>query len=355
MHETKFISHQPEYYHAWPTVARRKNGELLLTYSGGREAHICPFGRVEMMRSHDDGKTWGWPCVVLDTESDDRDSGVLETAKGTILATTFTSLAYAERLAQAEKKTAGQPDAWPEEKLRRWHLAHDRLTEEQRKAMLGAWMIRSTDDGKTWSAPYRSIVNSPHGPIQLADGRLLYAGKALWQDNRIGVCESKDDGQSWQWLAEIPARPGDDFNAYHELHAVEAANGRLIAHIRNHNKTDAASILQSESTDGGKTWSLPHAIGVWGLPSFLLRLKDDRLLMTYGHRRAPFGNQARLSSDNGDTWSEPILISSDGDGSDIGYPSTVQLGDGSLLSIWYEKNKGKPNAMLRQAHWSIEG
>ena len=92
--ETKVISHQPELYHGWPTVARRKCGQLLVVCSGGREAHVCPFGRVELMRSDDDGRTWGWPCVLMDSEIDDRDSGVLETAKGTILVTTFTSLAY---------------------------------------------------------------------------------------------------------------------------------------------------------------------------------------------------------------------------------------------------------------------
>ncbi|GDY08339.1 MAG: hypothetical protein DWI21_11105 [Planctomycetota bacterium] len=37
-------------------MARRKNGELLLMFSGRREKHICPFGRVEFMRSQDDGK-----------------------------------------------------------------------------------------------------------------------------------------------------------------------------------------------------------------------------------------------------------------------------------------------------------
>jgi sialidase-1 len=57
--ETKVISHQAELYHGWPTVARRRNGQLLLVYSGGREGHICPFGRVEMMRSDDEGQTWG--------------------------------------------------------------------------------------------------------------------------------------------------------------------------------------------------------------------------------------------------------------------------------------------------------
>ncbi|MCH7685896.1 MAG: exo-alpha-sialidase, partial [Planctomycetes bacterium] len=124
--------------------------------------------------------------------------------------------------------------------------------------------------------------------------------------------------------------------------------------IRNHNTANSGETLQSESTDGGKTWSTPHPIGVWGLPSFLSRLKDGRLLMTYGHRRPPYGNQARLSSDYGRTWSEPIIISGDGVTGDLGYPSTVQFDDGSLLTAWYETMKGSPKAVLRQAHWTLD-
>ena len=45
---------------------------------------------------------------------------------------------------------------------------------------------------------------------------------------------------------------------------------------------------------------------------YLLRLKDDRLLMSYGHRRKPFGVQARVSADHGKTWSEPLTLSDDG-------------------------------------------
>ena len=65
----------------WPTLARCRNGQLLLVCSGGREAHVCPFGRVELMRSHDQGQTWTWPEIVMDGPIDDRDAGVLETAK----------------------------------------------------------------------------------------------------------------------------------------------------------------------------------------------------------------------------------------------------------------------------------
>lgn len=352
--ETKVISHQAEYYHGWATVARCKSGRLLLAYSGSREGHVCPFGRVELMQSDDEGRTWGWPQVLLDTAIDDRDAGVLETAKGTLLVTTFTSLAYEPILAKAEK-AAGSKGAWSEARLGAWTAAHRRLNADQRRTMLGEWVLRSTDGGLTWSPPYRTLVSSPHGPIQLADGRLLYAGNELWHgEHRIGVCESTDDGASWHWLATIPTREGDSPKSYWELHAVETTDGRILVQIRNHNKNNAGETLQCESADGGKTWSAPKSIGVWGLPSHLLRLADGRLVMTYGYRRPPFGNQARVSVDQGRSWSEPIVISSDGAGGDLGYPSTVELTGGTLLTVWYEQLKDSPRAVLRQARWTLE-
>ncbi|MDC0175986.1 glycoside hydrolase [Planctomycetaceae bacterium] len=345
--DTRVISHLAHRYHGWPTLARRRNGQLLLVCSGGRESHVCPFGRVELMRSDDGGAHWSWPQTLIDSAIDDRDAGVLETSKGSLLVTTFTSLAFE------------QPTYFPRgdaQKVARWIAARDRVPETTRKKMLGAWIIRSTDGGQNWSSPSRCGVNSPHGPIALANGDLLYAGKELYnQHNRIGAAVSVDDGVSWKWAGTIPSRPGDDHRQYHELHAVEAAPGRLVAHIRNHNPRHAGETLQSESTNGGRTWTTPHEIGVWGLPSHLLKLADGRLLMSYGHRRRPFGNQVRISDDAGATWSEPMGLSRDGAGGDLGYPSTVQLDNGHLVTAWYEKLKGAPLAVLRQARWQLTG
>lgn len=351
--DARVISSDGQYYHGWPTLVRRANGQLVVVCSGGREGHICPFGRVDMFVSNDNGATWSWPRTLLDSDTDDRDAGILETVRGTLLVTTFTSLAYEPALARME--TANP------EKFRRWSAAHTRLNADQRRAELGQWMIRSTDGGRTWSPRYASIVNSPHGPIQLRDGRLLYSGKELWTGaHRIGVCISEDDGSTWRWLAEIPARAGDNASEYHELHAVETTSGRIVVHIRNENKTNDNETLQSESADGGKTWSIAHRLhgvdgtdGVWGTPSHLLRLRDGRLLMSYGYRRTPFGNQVRLSADEGATWSAPMTVSADGAGGDLGYPSTVELADGTLLTVWYERMKDAPTAVLRQARWKI--
>ena len=381
VHSKRVISMQPRLYHGWPTLARRSNGELLLVCSGGRESHVCPFGRVELMRSRDEGRHWSFPRVLIDGPIDDRDAGVVETAEGSLLVTTFTSIGYADILARAEALESQGKGVWTREKLERWQAIHRRITAAEREIELGSWMIRSTDGGRSWSAPYRCPVNSPHGPIQLSDGRLLYPGKIFWygpsgqSKGRIGVCESTDDGQSWRWLAEIPTRKGDDLDGYHELHGVETTEGTLVVHIRNHNTANERETLQSRSTDGGKTWSVPRAIGVWGLPSHLLRLRDGRLVMSYGHRRPPYGNQARASEDQGRTWSEAITISGDGISSDLGYPSTVELNDGSLLTAWYEvMDNPVPNAppstervqrhlemasrpdlaVLRQARWTLD-
>jgi hypothetical protein len=355
--ETKVISKQPEFYHGWPTVARRQNGDLWLVWSGGRESHVCPFGQVQSMVSRDGGETWTWPRVLLDSAIDDRDTGVLETSKGTLIVTTFTSLAYQQSLKEGEMLYKHTDREWQKKKLSaaqlaRWNAADARLSEAERKADLGEWCIRSTDGGLTWSPRIATVVNSPHGPIQLKDGRLLYAGKQLLTaEKRVGVSVSSNDGQSWDWLAEIPLRKGD-VQRYHELHAVEAGDGTLVAQIRNHNEEHKGWILQSESSDGGSSWSEPHPV-CYGFPSHLLKLRDGRLVMSYSHRRPPFGNRVRVSADNGRSWGEEILLSEDGPNGDLGYPSTVEAGDGTLLTVWYEASAATQLGVLRQARWRL--
>ncbi len=125
IHDLRVISKRPEIYHGWPTLARRANGELLVVCSGGREAHVCPFGRVDLMRSHDNGETWTWPRTLLDGAIDDRDAGILETAQGSLLVTTFTSLAYVPTLKNAMAKKPGEPVLGPK---KNWHAGSRPIT-----------------------------------------------------------------------------------------------------------------------------------------------------------------------------------------------------------------------------------
>lgn len=350
------ISLQADQYHGWPTLCRRANGELIVVCSGGRESHICPFGRVDLIRSFDEGNSWSYERTILDGPIDDRDAGVIETDRGTLLVSTFTSLAYEPQLKQAIATAASDQPSMPPTQLAHWQAVQRRLPEGQHAKHLGCWMLRSEDDGLNWSPAYRVPLNSPHGPIQLRDGSLFYAGVALWEPGRaVGTSRSEDDGRTWTPLQELPARQGDNPAQYHELHAVEAADGRLIIHIRNHNPLNKNETLQTHSTDGGKTWATPYSIGVWGMPSHLLRLPDDRLLMTYGHRRAPLGNQARMSSDHGQTWSEPMVIYGDATSGDLGYPSTVAISPEKMVTVWYERLASSPKAQLRMATWDLPG
>lgn len=348
-------------YHGWATVGRRRSGELLVVCSAGRIEHVDPYGQVYLMRSADGGESWADPEIVADSLLDDRDAGVLETSRGTLLVNWFTSLAWMNYLYRQE---TGQIDWLPRESQDRWRVDRQALADVKVREELGEWIVRSEDGGRTWQPRVPTRVSSPHGPVELSDGRLLYVGKRTgppkdWnrgsshESQELGAAESTDDGRTWTVIGTIPFHSGHTAADYHEPHAVQAADGRLVAVIRNHGTPHAEETLQTESGDGGRTWSVPRPIGVWGTPAHLLRLRDGRLLLTHGYRRAPFGNRARISADHGRTWSAPAVLSDDGLGPDLGYPSTVELADGRLLTVWYEMLKGNPRAVLRQARWSL--
>src|SRR5690242_12471663 len=82
---TKVICKESGRYIGWPTITRTKSNELLIVFSGNRDAHICPYGVTQMVRSNDSGITWSAPVIVNNTPLDDRDAGILETNNGILL------------------------------------------------------------------------------------------------------------------------------------------------------------------------------------------------------------------------------------------------------------------------------
>jgi hypothetical protein len=123
---------------------------------------------------------------------------------------------------------------------------------------------------------------------------------------------------------------------FHETRLVMCHSGRIVGMHR----TPEGNYWQNVSTDGGRTWSNTEETSIWcggSSPPDLRRLQDGRLLMTRGYRREPFGVRAYLSEDEGESWNveTPFILRDDGPDRDVGYPSTVELDDGRLLTVYY--------------------
>jgi len=341
--ETKVICKEPNRYIGWPTIMKTKSGELIAVFSGNRDQHVCPYGITEMIRSTDNGKTWTDPITINNTPLDDRDAGILETRSGTWIVSWFTSMAFDNGRSYAQH---------PEYKRHR-----EKLNKETINKWLGNWTRRSTDQGKTWEEPVKQLVTAPHGPIELKDGRLLYVGTtSINGEKKLGVEESKDEGKTWNLLSTIDIPKEDLLEPYSEPHVVEIPDGKLIAMFRYQPKDRSKSFLrQTESTDGGKTWSVTRKTNIWGYPPHLIKLKNDWLLLSYGVRKIPYGERACISKDGGKTWdieNEILLSMSATD--DLGYPASVQLDDGSILTIYYQIDKAGEKTSLMQTHWELK-
>lgn len=92
------------------------------------------------------------------------------------------------------------------------------------------------------------------------------------------------------------------------------------------------------SEDDGRSWvkdGEPAPNLGEGNPASLLRLRDGRLCLTYGHRAPPYSIRARLSADGGWTWGLERTLRENGGGRDLGYPRSVQRQDGALVTIYY--------------------
>ena len=351
------ICKQPGRYIGWPTIARTADGRLIIAFSGDREAHVCPFGKTQIVWGSADAATWSKPETINDCPIDDRDAGVLVTRKGTIVVTWFTSLAF-EQFAGCKKKCEGP-----------WKPFVSKITDEDRKRWHGNWCLRSTDGGKTWGTPINTIVTTPHGCIELADGRLLYFGtnykdragradtplKGALAKQRVLACESRDDGQTWTAIGYVPIPKGVSHDGFHEPHVVETADGKLVGMIRHHGKPGDQVLWQTESADGGKTWTETRPTEIWGLPPHLIRLRDGRILLTYGHRRKPFGQRALISADGGKTWplDQIIPIRDDAPNGDLGYPASIQMDDATILTIYYQIDKPGEKTCLMGTLWTL--
>jgi hypothetical protein len=209
----------------------------------------------------------------------------------------------------------------------------------------------SSDDGATWSAAKMLIGEDAayyvmnDRLIQLASGRLLLpvarkAGQHEGDKDESLAMLSDDGGASWR-LSRGRARL-DKPRGMQEPCAVELADGRVRLLAR----TGAGSIHTSISADGGETWSEPEATTLESPCSALTlrRAPDGRLVCLYNHVK-PLHEGAffprtplvyALSSDDGATWSAPVVIDASGvehrDRQNI-YPSPCFTPEGMVV-VW---------------------
>lgn len=336
-------------YIGWPTVCRRASGELIAVFSGDRDWHVCPWGKVQMVRSSDNGETWSAPTTIINSVADDRDAGITELADGTLVLKWFTSTAWMEK-------------EWTDRLVRRKELSildlyrrhFEKIDKETLRRDVGTFTARSTDGGKTWEPRVRTIGSAPHGCVLLKDGRLLLVGRLHWPNVELTVEESSDGARSWQLISKIGVPDGEDITRFCEPYLCECSDGSLIAAFRH--TIEPNEIRLARSVDGGRTWTKAERTGVFGLPPHLLALADGRIVMTYCKRiKGKYGEYAVVSSDNGQTWdmaNEVVLAPHFN--ADLGYPSTVQLEGKELLSVYYQAHMKGEKPCLMATRWRIK-
>jgi hypothetical protein len=340
-------------YFGWPSVARCDNGDLLVVASGLRHTHVDPFGRTVLLRSRDEGRTWTTPTVINDLPIDDRDAGIVSLGGETLLVTWFTSDTRRYDIATSYRNLA---DA---EAVQRYEAGFRRLTDATVDRWLGSWTRLSDDGGDTWGPPMRAPVTAPHGPIWLGGRALLYLGKAFRRggEQSIEAWKSVDRGSTWALMGTVPLADGTVADHYHEPHVAALPGGRLIGLIRIQDNGGVSplaavgiptfSMMQTTSDDGGRTWTTAAPLGFHGSPPHLLRHSSGTLIAVYGYRLAPFGERAMLSRDEGASWESHLILRDDGSDGDLGYPASVELPDGSVLTVYYQKRAtGEPCSLL---------
>ena len=205
----------------------------------------------------------------------------------------------------------------------------------------------SSDSGATWTRfPKAEFPSRPAGR-----GLVPYGRVAKLADGGIGVClygdgvfffTSSDGGANWTRRGTIVA----EAQTHNETTWVQLNNGDLFAAVRTYGDQRLDGY---RSTDGGRTWKFERALTMpLQIPADLLKLKDGRVLLSYGARnRGLYGVWVQMGDPELKKWSAPMLLvdfegssefqHSPAPSSDGGYPSTVQTADGTFVTAYYSR------------------
>ena len=179
------------------------------------------------------------------------------------------------------------------------------------------------DRGEPISRLYirRSIVVMPNGDLlataygRFEDDHVPVEYLPEMKQTRCYLIRSNDEGKTWNYANTIATPPGGQ-EGFGEPVMVRLQRGRLAGRLicqmrvgREH------AIHQTESDDGGKTWTKPRPLN-WtysrlgrereliGVDPDLIEMSDGTLVMSYGHKPDYMddGNFLAFSLDQGATW-----------------------------------------------------
>lgn len=305
----------------FPVLARTGDNDLAVIFRCGA-THVGISGTLATSVSSDGGRSWSDPVQVTPRWNDDRNPAYGVNNRGDLVAAFWRA-----------RLQSYQPEADDN------GLVYKGPTADSLKvpATFTAW---SCDHGQHWSEPQLYIsanlaLASPYGRIvSQTTGTMLMCIYGTPRETMEGcrditvLCRSRDGGHTW----------GDESvvaRGYNESSFLELPDGSLLAACR----SESGHVAITRSLDNGYTWSAPHQVTRNGEhPADLTLLHNGRILLTFGRRIRPFGAGLLVSKDMGasfDTASE-VLLAGDGIANgDLGYPSTVQLTDGHIVTVLY--------------------
>jgi len=189
--------------------------------------------------------------------------------------------------------------------------------------------------------------------------------RASLQDHAICI-KTEDGGQSFKfvgWMTEqdtirsvMPATIRISKN-----HLVSAMRRRLDPPKDNKYGLAKNWIDVYQSEDNGANWSFLAKIantdqGIRnGNPPSMVRLDNGTLAVIYGYRGVPYSIRARISRDNGKTWSKEIILRDDARVWDIGYLRSVVRQDGKVVSVYYFSTEERPERHIAATIWDPRG
>lgn len=298
----------------FPVALRLRDGRIAVVLRGGAP-HVGIKGRLDMVFSSDEGKTWTRPTLVVDSPVDDRNPALGQARDGSLIVAYLRTANYDDR---------------------------GRYNPKLNKPVT-TWVTRSADGGKTWEESRPLDVSdigwgSPFGKIlTLSDGTMLLAiyggpvrvpGKEPAKTDNSYLYRSIDNGKTWKRYAT----PGP--NRFNETALVRLASGKLVAAMRS---ASGGELWLTDNSDEGKTWSEPRRLAPARVhPADLLLLPDKRVLLVTGYRVGPYGVRGLVGDRDGHfDWQQRFILVNDATNTDCGYPSSVLLRDGRVLTVYY--------------------